>query len=352
MFFKVSTGHRLFACMAVVLCWGMTAIAQSAHAADTPPLQDYAGTWVLKSQGKNLMVFHLKFTEGKLSGTIIKPEKFHLNGEDFTEISHELKQETILQASTSEGHLRLATGTRDDDDQFSVTLAGHDRADLDKVDFEEMGTMKKVVVNFPLGTLQRANESDDVAVATDWPERGPKNPSKEIMDLQAGLKEMVVDDQAVRVKSPISWEELQRVDEKHYPEIVRIYEHYGWPRISAVGEEAAHNYWLLVQHSKEEFQDKVLPGLKRAVDDGDGSKVDYAYLYDRVMVRAGKPQHWGTQGGGCENGKTSLDPVDDPAGLAQRRKELHLMPIDQYVAILNSMCEQEQGPPAAKQSRK
>jgi uncharacterized protein DUF6624 len=334
----------------IAVCGMMVVSAAPVSAAETPTLRDYAGTWVLKSQRKNFMVFHLKFTEGKLSGIIIKPEKFRLNGEDFTEISHELKQETILQASISEGHLRLVTGTGEDDDQFSMTLADNGRADLDKVDFEEIGT-KKVVVNFPLGTLERAKESDDVAVATGWPERGPKNPSKEITDLQAGLKKMVVDDQAVRVKSPISWEEVQRVDEKHYPELVRIYEHYGWPRISVVGEDAAHNYWLLVQHSKEEFQAKVLPELKRAVDDGDASKVDYAYLYDRVMVRSGKPQRWGTQGGACENGKTSLDPVDDTAGLAQRRKELHLMPIDQYLAILSSMCAQEEGPPATKQSR-
>src|SRR5579864_3112565 len=113
-----------------------------------------------------------------------------------------------------------------------------------------------------------------------------------------------------------------------------------------IGEEAANNYWLLVQHADahKDFQAKLLPELKRAADEGDASKVNYAYLYDRVMVGAGKPQRYGTQGGGCENGKIKMRPVDDPAGLAQRRKELHLMPMEQYVEILSSMCSKEAAP--------
>ena len=199
--------------------------------------------------------------------------------------------------------------------------------------------------------MQRANASDDISLATDWSQRGPKNPSKEITDLQAHLKQMVDEDQAARLKNDS--EAMQKVDAQNYPEIVRIYDRYGWPFISLVGEEAASNYWLLVQHADvhKDFQAKMLSELKRASDEKDASKTDYAYLYDRVMVGAGKPQHWGTQGGGCDNGKTSLAPVDDPAGLAQRRKELHLMPIDQYVAILSSMCAQARSPSAAKPSQ-
>ena len=41
------------------------------------------------------------------------------------------------------------------------------------------------------------------------------------------------------------------------------------------------------------------------VEAREASKVNYAYLYDRVMLGQGKPQHWGTQGR-CKDGKAIL----------------------------------------------
>lgn len=317
--------------------------SESAFAANASSLQDYAGTWILRSQGKNIMVLKLQFADGHISGTILRPKELHLRSGDLTASGSELKQETTVEALESNGHLRLSTGSREDDDRLAMTLIDRDHADLD-----ELKNIGKLTVDFPLGTVQRARPSDDVNVATDWPQRGPKNPSQEILDLQAQLKQMVAEDQAARER--MLGEEMQRVDAKNYPEIVRIHERYGWPGISLVGEEAASNYWLLVQHADvhKEFQAKLLPELKRAADEGDASKVDYAYLYDRVMVGEGKSQRYGTQSAACEDGKAQLAPVDDPGGLGQRRKDLHLMPIEQYVAILSSMCTQEGGANAKK----
>ena len=329
---------------AASITFGFLAAGASALAATSSSLQDYAGTWLLKSQGKNIIVVQLKFADEHISGTVARPKEFHLRSGDLTATGSEVKQETIVEASISDGHLRISTGAGEDDDRFSMALTDRDRADLDEVE-----NMQKVAVTLPLGTLQRASVSDDVKVATDWPKRGPKNPSKEITDLQAHLKQMVDEDQAVRMKN--DGDGMQKVDAKNYPEIVRIHDRYGWPGISLVGEEAASNYWLLVQHADvhKDFQAKLLPELKRAAEEGDASKTDYAYLYDRVMVGLDKPQRYGTQGGGCDNGKIQMRPVDDPDGLAQRRKELHLMPMEQYVEILSSMCPQEESAPAAKQ---
>ena len=332
---------NIFARRAVVfiaIIFGLFVTKQPALAANTASLQDYAGTWLLRSQGKNIMALQLKFAEDHISGTIVRPKEFHLRSGDLTATGPELKRATIVDASLSDGHLRLSTGTGDDDDRLAMTLSDRDHADLDKLD-----NIEKLTISFPLGTVQRAGPSDDVNVATDWPQRGPKNPSKEILDLQTHLKLMVDEDQAARKK--YDGEAMQKVDAKNYPEIVRIYERYGWPRVSLVGEEAAGNYWLLVQHADahKDFQSKLLPELKRAADEGDASKTDYAYLYDRVMVGVDKPQRYGTQGGACNKGKIEMRPIDDPAGLAERRKELHLMPMNQYEEILSSMCAREEG---------
>lgn len=169
----------------------------------------------------------------------------------------------------------------------------------------------------------------------------PPNPqySPEVVALQTKLKEMAERDQEVRAQVPILASKLRTVDEGNYPELLRIHEKYGWPLISAVGKDAAHNYWLLVQHQELKFQEQVLPDMRQAADSGEASKVEYAYLYDRVMTEEGKPQHWGTQTD-CKDGKAILSPVDDPEGLPQRRKDFHILPVDEneYLKLLDPVC--------------
>jgi len=179
----------------------------------------------------------------------------------------------VTHASIADRHLKLAVGTDKDPTQYSMTLAYHDHGALD-------------LMGIPLGQWQRANDRDEMTVATHWAEPGPKTVAKEIAALQTVLKEMVDEDQAVRTTTPISWTKLEAVDQKHYPEIVRIYETYGWRRFSLVGKEAANNYWLLVQHQKLEFQEKVLPDLRRAVDAGESLEDE---LRLSVRPRDGKP---------------------------------------------------------------
>jgi len=157
--------------------------------------------------------------------------------------------------------------------------------------------------------------------------------SKQIALLAAELQDMAAADQAVRFERPPVRNRIRAMDKKHYARLVQIHRAYGWPAISLVGKKAANNYWLLVQHQGLAFQKIVLPDMKRAVDKGEASKMDFAYLYDRVMVREGKPQHWGTQGT-CVNGKAKLYDVDERATLDRRRAELSLWPEKEYLDML------------------
>jgi hypothetical protein len=234
---------------------------------------------------------------------------------------------------------------------FSVTWKALSDNGNDAIAGEILGIFSREE-RVPLGQLERVNQLDEIVVANHWVEPGPKTVSKEIAALQTEINEMVDEDQTVRKTTPISWPKVEEVDQKNYPEVVRIYEKYGWPTFSLVGKEAANNYWLLVQHQRLEFQEKVLPALLRAVEAGEGSRMDYAYLYDRVMAGQGKPQHWGTQGGACKDGKATLLPVDDAAGLDQRRRDLRLQPIEEYKKMLDPYCATEtpQGASTPKES--
>jgi hypothetical protein len=122
---------------------------------------------------------------------------------------------------------------------------------------------------------------------------------------------------------PQVWHSIQRggeaVDAKNRPEALRIFDRYGWVTNSLAGKDAAHNFWLLVQHQTPEIQQRLLLPWKKPPRKAMHPLSDYAYLYDRVQTGLGKPQHWGSQVK-CEKSKPVLYPVDDPSGLDARQR--------------------------------
>lgn len=111
--------------------------------------------------------------------------------------------------------------------------------------------------------------------------------------------------------------------------IKKVLKKYGWPSINLVGEEASHNFWLLVQHMDEDIflQKKALNLLKKAVDIKEASSKDLAYLEDRILIAEGKKQIYGTQFK-IEKGKLIMSPTEDIDNLKSRRKKMGLSSID------------------------
>ncbi|MCA9779389.1 MAG: hypothetical protein KC800_21830, partial [Candidatus Eremiobacteraeota bacterium] len=136
-------------------------------------------------------------------------------------------------------------------------------------------------------------------------------------------------DQSARLKNSPLWESI---DQDNTEWAKRVVEAYGWPRKSLVGEEPAHLFWLLVQHTPElEFQEKCLALMTEAVESGEADPKDLAYLYDRVQLYNKKPQKYGTQLVGVEGGGFKLWIVEDPESLDSRRVELGMRPIREYL---------------------
>jgi hypothetical protein len=100
---------------------------------------------------------------------------------------------------------------------------------------------------------------------------------------------------------------------------------HGWPGQSLAGENGAHAAWLLLHHAELDFQEQCLPLLMEAVGRGDASPRDLAYLKDRVLMRRGEPQIYGTQYL-VKDGVPELWTVRDPEGLDERRAALGLEP--------------------------
>ncbi len=108
----------------------------------------------------------------------------------------------------------------------------------------------------------------------------------------------------------------------------------GWPTFSSVGEAAAKAAFLIVQHSPViAFQREVLPHLAAAAAAGEAQRSDAALLEDRVLVEDGKPQRFGTQFR-IVDGVLTAYPIAEPETLEQRRATVGLMPMEEYVRLL------------------
>jgi hypothetical protein len=109
----------------------------------------------------------------------------------------------------------------------------------------------------------------------------------------------------------------------------------GWPRISEVGELASTQAWLLVQHADADpaFQLRALRLMEKLLPAGEVSKRNYAYLYDRIMLKLNGRQRYATQMT-CEGRRRLPLPLEDPGAVERLRKEAGMEPVAEYLAFI------------------
>jgi hypothetical protein len=101
--------------------------------------------------------------------------------------------------------------------------------------------------------------------------------------------------------------------------VCEMLDHYGWLSPVVVGRAGNTTLWLVIQHADLKIQEKYFPVMQKAVQDGKASKKDLAYLQDRILMRQGKKQIYGTQYQVDKDGKQVLWEVEDPDNLQKRR---------------------------------
>lgn len=161
-------------------------------------------------------------------------------------------------------------------------------------------------------------------------------------ELAEELRAMGVVDQEVRqglgsetVADTAFMGRMVRADSAHSRRLRELIEKHGWPRSSDIGREAAQAALLIVQHTPfEDWQRRMLPYVEQAVGAGDLEGQDYAILYDRVQMKLGRPQRFGTQLSSTEDGGLRLYSLENPAALDSLRAELSLPPLEEYLQIV------------------
>ena len=175
--------------------------------------------------------------------------------------------------------------------------------------------------------------------------------------LQKELLQIYKDDQDVRhqyidsskkygYQNPVV-DNLGRVmvynDSVDLQKVIKILETKGWVGKDKVGAQANETLFLVIQHSDIKTQEKYLPMMREAVKKGNASGSSLALLEDRVALREGKKQIYGSQiGSNTKKNKYYVLPLEDPANVDKRRSEVGLDSLADYVKIWDIIWNVEQ----------
>lgn len=129
---------------------------------------------------------------------------------------------------------------------------------------------------------------------------------------------------------------MREIDSLCVIEVEAIIEEHGWLGKSEVGKKGNSAIWLVIQHAPLETQEKYLPLLRASVLKGESEPSDLAYLEDRILIRNGKKQLYGSQYKFNRLTKEKVfQPIDDYKNVDKRREAVGLEPLEIYAKRAN-----------------
>jgi hypothetical protein len=90
----------------------------------------------------------------------------------------------------------------------------------------------------------------------------------------------------------------------------------------------------VIQHADLKTQEKYLPIIKEAVKNGKASGANLALLVDRIEMRNGRPQIYGSQIT-MKDGISVIYQIADEINVNKRRADVGLQPLEDYVRRWN-----------------
>lgn len=131
---------------------------------------------------------------------------------------------------------------------------------------------------------------------------------------------------------------VMEVDRANLARMKAIVKVQGFPTTAQVGPDGVEAAMLLVQHADVDsgFQQSVLSLVQpRAGKDVSGDT--FAMLEDRVSIRQGHPQRYGSQLDFKDGHLVPQQPIDDLKEVDKRRDSVGLMPLQSYICMVGAL---------------
>ncbi|WP_121811417.1 DUF6624 domain-containing protein [Mucilaginibacter kameinonensis] len=124
---------------------------------------------------------------------------------------------------------------------------------------------------------------------------------------------------------------MRNTDSQNLIRVNTILTKYGWLGPQKVGITGSQALFLVIQHADLQTQQNYLPMIRTAEKNGEILSSNLAILEDRINMRTGKKQVYGSQGfTDKQTGKTYIYPVADVDHLDERRKVMGMQPMKDY----------------------
>jgi hypothetical protein len=128
------------------------------------------------------------------------------------------------------------------------------------------------------------------------------------------------------------WTIIRSKDSENTIKVCEILDQYGWLGPDKIGAAGNQTLFLVIQHSETAIQQKYLPMMREAVKNKNAKGSSLALLEDRVALREGRKQIYGSQlSTDNATGITTLSPLEDPDHVDERRASVGLQPLADYI---------------------
>lgn len=170
------------------------------------------------------------------------------------------------------------------------------------------------------------------------------------------LEKLYIDDQWGRKRLPLieekygpkseemdaQWNLIHEMDSLNLIEVQKILDSKGWLGQAAVGKKGNLALFLVIQHADLATQLKYLPMMREAVKKGNARLSNLALLEDRVALRQGKRQIYGSQiYTDSETNEKYVAPLIDPENVDKRRSAVGLGKLADSVKRWNMVWDVE-----------
>lgn len=107
---------------------------------------------------------------------------------------------------------------------------------------------------------------------------------------------------------------------------------YGWLGKEQVGEETNKALFMVIQHADQAMQERYLPMMQEAVKVNTLKPSSFALLQDRLALRQGRKQIYGSQlAWNLKTNQYYVLAIEDPDHVDELRKSVGLVPIAVYI---------------------